>query len=135
MVAGGFKMAVPHQIWQDSPDVLAGLAELARYWFAMPCRITIIISMIKRSSFHRIVINNFAPRGPLYDHLTPKSIEGLTTQHWDRKYHPGYFTIMDLNFWFTPQVQDFLSTVLRTVRVTMQTAYCPQIMCCLLHLI
>jgi len=86
------KMAVPYQIWQDSPEMLAGLAELTRYW---------------------IYINGFVPTGPLYDHLTPKSLQGLTTETWDRKYHPGYFTVLDLEFWFDAKVQDYLATVLR----------------------
>ena len=73
--------------------MLSGLAELTRYW---------------------IVVNKFTPTGPLYEHLTPKNIDGLTTDHWDRKYHPGYFTILNLDFWFSASVQDFLVTVLRT---------------------
>jgi hypothetical protein len=86
------KMAVTYQIWQDSPSMLAGLAEITRYW---------------------IYINSFDPPGTLYEHLNPKSINGLTTETWDRKYHPGYFTILDLEFWFDPTVQDFLQTILK----------------------
>ena len=82
-------------MYQDSPEMLSGLAELTRYW---------------------IVINKFTPKGPLYEHLTPKNIEGLATDHWDRKYHPGYFTILDLDFWFSSNVQDFVATILRTGR-------------------
>jgi hypothetical protein len=95
MSSQNLKIAVPYQIWQDTPEMLAGLAELTRYW---------------------LYITKFTPVGPLYEHLTPKSITGLTTDSWDRKYHPGYFTIIDLDFWFGSDVQDFLVTVLRTGR-------------------
>jgi hypothetical protein len=43
-------------------------------------------------------------------------MNGLSSDGWDRLYHPGYFVIINLDFWFQLEVQDFLTTVMRSGR-------------------
>ena len=91
----GYQMGVFSDYIGEVPHVTQGLAELTRYWFS---------------------ITNFSPTGPLFEHMNPKSIDGLTSKGWDRYYHPTYFLITSLDFWFSEIVQDFLTTVLQSGR-------------------
>lgn len=89
-------MVVFSDIYGDNPSVLSGLPELTRYW---------------------LYVRKFSIQGPLLDHVKPRGdINGLTTDGWDRLYHPGYFVILSVDFWFSDVVQDFLKTVLRSGR-------------------
>jgi hypothetical protein len=50
----------------------------------------------------------------LFKHMKPPDLNGLTSDGWDRLYHPGYFVIISVDFWFHPDVQDYLLTILRS---------------------
>jgi hypothetical protein len=73
--------------------VVNGLAELTRYW---------------------LQINNFDPIGTIYKHVSPGDMNGLTTKTWDRMYHPGYFQIMSIDFYFQGHIQNYLTTILKS---------------------
>jgi hypothetical protein len=57
--------------------------------------------------------NMILPFGPLYEHMSPPNETGLSTSGWDRKIHTGCFSIINLEFWHTEMIQDFLHHVLR----------------------
>ena len=62
-----------------------------------------------------MTIRNFSePLGPLFDYLFSGTIDGMTTLGWDRQIHPGNFVILNLEFWFSTIVQDFVEQVLRS---------------------
>ena len=75
--------------------VTLGLPELTRYW---------------------MTINNFQPVGELFARCNPHDMNGVTSAGWDRYYHPGYFLITKVEFWFQPHIQDYLTTVFRSGR-------------------
>jgi len=80
--------------------VASGIAELTRYW---------------------LTISKYVPEGLIFEHVTPKSIEGLHSQTgsqrgWDRYYHPAYFFVVSIDFWYSSLVQDYLATILKTGR-------------------
>jgi hypothetical protein len=79
----------------EVPQCTLGLAELTRYWLA---------------------VKGLEPKGALYQHLNPPNMGGLTSNGWDRMYHPGYFIIISLEFWYQAEVQDYLTTVFRSGR-------------------
>lgn len=95
MKISGYDMAVFSDVLGDNSNVLSGLPELTKYW---------------------LYIRNFTPRGTLLSHVKGKDLNGLTTDGWDRMYHPGYFLIIGVDFWFDSLVQDYLTTVLRSGR-------------------
>jgi hypothetical protein len=88
-------MAVFSDLIGEVPQVVLGLPELTNFW---------------------IKSNKFTPVGSLFKHLNPPNILGLTSEGWDRMYHPGYFLIISLDFWFEKNVQSYLTTVLRSGR-------------------
>jgi len=90
-----YNMGVFSDYIGEVPHVTQGLAELTRYWLS---------------------ITKFTPTGPLFDHMNPKNIDGLTSKGWDRYYHPTYFLITEIDFWFSDIVQDYLTTVLQSGR-------------------
>lgn len=90
-----YQMGVFSDYIGEVPQVTNGLAELTRYW---------------------LTITNYNPTGPLFDHVSPKSLDGVTSKGWDRYYHPTYFLITSIDFWFSDIVQDFLTTVLQSGR-------------------
>ena len=47
------------------------------------------------------------------DNIT-KDISSLNVSHWNREYYAGYFTLISVEWWFDPDVQDYLHTVLRS---------------------
>lgn len=75
--------------------VVAGLPELTYYWLKM---------------------NRHTVQGALLKHLRPSALSALTTDGWDRMYHPGYFLLFSVSFWFREDVQDYLTAVLRSGR-------------------
>lgn len=95
MRSSKYDMAVFSDILGDNPSVLSGLPELTKYW---------------------LYISKYTPAGTLLTHLRPKDMNGLTTDGWDRLYHPGYFLIINVDWWFQDLVQDYLTTVLRSGR-------------------
>lgn len=72
-----------------------GLPELTAYWMK---------------------VVNYQPKGDLFNHVNPKNIQGLTSDGFDRMYHPGYWIVIDTHWWFQDEVQDYLTTVLRSGR-------------------
>lgn len=79
----------------EVPQCTLGLPELTRYW---------------------LTIKGLAPKGALFKHVNPPNMDGVTSAGWDRMYHPGYFMIFDVDFWFQHEVQDYLTTVFRSGR-------------------
>ena len=95
-----YKMGVFSDHIGEVAHVALGIAELTRYW---------------------MTINKYLPQGTLFNHLTPKNIDGLFSNPgnfggWDRYYHPGYFLITSIDFWFGDLVQDYLTTILKSGR-------------------
>lgn len=90
------KVALVHRnkVLLDIPAAITGIAELARYW------------MVTR--------NVSEPFGPLFEHLTPPNMEGLTTAGWDKHTFQSAFMVLNLDFWYEEPVQDFLDLVLST---------------------
>ncbi len=88
-------MAVSSTTIPDARQVTLGLPDLTHYW---------------------MTLKTYTPKGPLFKHLDPPSVEGLTSAGWDRLVHPGYFIIISTEFWFQKLVQDYLTTVFRSGR-------------------
>jgi hypothetical protein len=65
-----FDMGVFSDHIGEPVHVVAGLPELTKYW---------------------LYVNHYNPKGALMDHINPKDdkFTGLTTEGWDRMYHPG----------------------------------------------
>jgi len=93
--ASNYMMGVFSDHIGEVPQCTLGLAELTRYWLS---------------------VKGLEPKGALYKHLNPPSMAGLTSNGWDRMYHPGYFIIINLDFWYQVEVQDYLTTVFRSGR-------------------
>jgi hypothetical protein len=91
------QMAVSSKTADDLPSVLLGLPELTTFW---------------------LTTNSFRPIGTLNKHLKRQSLfrspTELSSKTWDRMYHPGYFMIINVDFWFDKNVQSYLTTVLRS---------------------
>lgn len=75
--------------------VTLGLPEITRYW---------------------MTIRNFQPKGELFKHVNPHDMNGVTSAGWDRYYHPGYFLMVKVDFWFQEHIQDYLTTIFRSGR-------------------
>ena len=95
-----YEMGVFSDSFGEVAHIALGMAELTRYW---------------------LTVNKFQPTGLLFEHLSPKNIDGLVSQHgnvggWDRFYHPGYFLIVSVDFWFSELVQDYLTTIFKSGR-------------------
>jgi hypothetical protein len=88
-------MGVFSDVIGEVAHLTLGLPELTRYWLR---------------------IRHFTPQGALFKHLRPPDLSGLSSDGWDRLYHPGYFVILSVDFWFQSEVQDYLTTVLRSGR-------------------
>eukprot|EP01039_Chlorochromonas_danica_P000673 gene670-728_t len=73
--------------------VVAGLCELTYFWLR---------------------VSRYQPAGALLKHVRPPTLAGLAEGGWDRMYHPGYFIIFSVEFWFRDLVQDYLTTILRS---------------------
>jgi hypothetical protein len=92
---GGSYMAAFFPPVDEIPEVVHGLPELTKYW---------------------LVVNSYTPQGALYQHVTPHDQSGLTSEGWDRMYYRGYGLVTSVEYWFHPQVQDYLTTVMRLGR-------------------
>jgi len=92
---GSVQMGVFSDVIGEVAHLTLGLPELTRYW---------------------LKIRKYSPQGPLLRHMRPSDMNGLSSDGWDRLYHPGYFVIISLDFWFQPEVQDYLTTVMRSGR-------------------
>jgi hypothetical protein len=88
-------MGVFSDLIGEVPQCTLGLPELTRYW---------------------LTVRGHTPKGALYKHVNPRDMNGVTSQGWDRMYHPGYFIIIGVEFWFQSEVQDYLTTVFRSGR-------------------
>ncbi len=75
--------------------VTLGLPELTSYW---------------------LKINKYQPKGNLLQHIRGNNLQAFNSDTWDRMYHPGYFLIVKVSFWFSSEVQDYLKTVIRSGR-------------------
>jgi hypothetical protein len=89
------KMAVHAAESQEATEMVRGLPELTKYW---------------------LEIRNYAPIGPIFDHVYPHNITGLSTSSWDKSYHQAYFLIISLDLWFKVPVQDFLNCIFKSGR-------------------
>lgn len=58
--------------------------------------------------------NLVEPPGTLFEHLNPPSLQGMTTAGWDRHVYSGCFTIINVDFWFLPVVQDYIHFVMKS---------------------
>lgn len=77
----------------EVPHVVQGLTDLTYFW---------------------LKVSRYTPEGPILKHLRPPALSSLTTDGWDRMYHPGYFLAFSLSFYFRDDVQDYLTTILRS---------------------
>jgi len=76
-------------------SVTLGLPELTAYW---------------------LKIAHYSPKGTIFQNTKPGDISGLTSDGWNRMYHPGYFLILSIDFWYSTEVQNYLNTVFRSGR-------------------
>jgi len=90
-----YHMGVFSDLIGEVPQVTLGLPELTAYWMK---------------------IRNYQPEGPIFKNLRPGDITGLTSDGWNRMYHPGYFLIISIDFWYSNQIQDYLNTIFRSGR-------------------
>jgi hypothetical protein len=95
LTRGQYSMAVFSPPVDEIPDVVAGLPELTRYW---------------------LTVNNRTVPGPLFKHMVPHNLDGLTTHGWDKLHYRGYALATNVDFWFQADVQDYLTTVLKLGR-------------------
>jgi len=95
-----------------------GLPELADYW--LTSRTNLDGAHITAENASRAGI-----QGPIFRHCNPQDRSGLRTaptrdaqtpgwSGWDALCIAGHFSIFDLDWWFSWQVQDFVQLVLRT---------------------
>lgn len=89
----GYSMGVFSDHIGEVAHVTLGLPELTYYW---------------------LKVAHYTPRGAIVQHLRSKDINSLNSENWDRMYHPGYFLLVRVSFWFKDEVQDYLTTVLRS---------------------
>lgn len=90
-----YSMGVFSDLIGEVPHVTLGLPELTNYW---------------------LKIHKFTPRGLIQRHLKGQTLQAFNSDTWDRMYHPGYFLIVKISFWFSKEVQDYLMTILRSGR-------------------
>lgn len=83
----------------EVPHLVLGLPEITQYWLR---------------------INRYQPKGSIFQHLKKHSlgenIQAISSDTWDRLYHPGYFILIRVSFWYTPEVQDYLRTIMKLGR-------------------
>jgi hypothetical protein len=95
LMLGQYSMAVfTHQV-DEIPEVIQGLTELTRYW---------------------LTVNHYTVAGPLFKHVVPHNLDGLTLDGWDRLYYRGNALATSVDFWFQADVQDYLMMVLKLGR-------------------
>lgn len=93
MRSSSIDMAVSSDIIYENTHVVLGLAELTNFWIRM---------------------NKYEPKGNLFAHCKPPNLSGLTSETWDKSYHPGFWFITSVPWWFSEQPQSYLETVLRS---------------------
>jgi hypothetical protein len=87
-------VAYRNKIFEDIPEVVTGLPELARYWM--------------------VTHNMSVPLGSLFEHLQPPTIDGLSSVGWDRHTFQASFLVINTDFWFEDAMQDFVNLALNT---------------------
>jgi hypothetical protein len=90
-----YNMGVFSDLIGEVSHVTLGLPELSYYW---------------------LKVNHFTPKGQIVANLRNKDLNSLNSDNWNRMYHPGYFMIFRVSFWFSWEVQDYLTTILRSGR-------------------
>lgn len=93
--AKGYNMGVFSDHFGEPITITNGLPELTKYW---------------------LTINKFTPRGTLLERVRGNSLANVNSDDWDRYYHPVYFLILDMDYWFGEDVQSFVSLVMKTGR-------------------
>jgi hypothetical protein len=88
-----YNMGVFSDLIGEVAHLTLGLPELSSYWLR---------------------IARYTPQGTIVNHLKSKDLVHFNSDNWDRMYHPGYFLITRVSWWFSPLVQDYLMTVLRS---------------------
>ena len=61
--------------------------------------------------------NNYTIKGNFLEQFGDnkiKDISSLNTSAWNREYYAGYFTLISVDWWFDPDVQNYLYTVLHS---------------------
>jgi hypothetical protein len=86
-------MAVNGDFIYENVPVILGLPELTQFWLKM---------------------NKFQPIGNILEHCKQKHVTGITSEGWDKGYHPGFWMITRISWWFSENPQSFLETVLRS---------------------
>ena len=85
--------------FRDNPDVQRGMPELVRYWLTTRAHL----------------YENSLPKGPLFQHCSPQSIDGLSTAGWDQEVFWGNLVYFDAIWWtHEPLLIDFLELILLT---------------------
>ncbi len=87
-------MAVRERYIIESSPYILGLPEFTRYWMT--------------------IRNYTTPVGDLFNHITPPSVEGLTTASWDKIVYPGCFFMINVEFYFSPLVSDYRKHIIRS---------------------
>eukprot|EP01038_Epipyxis_sp_PR26KG_P005286 gene5286-7347_t len=87
------QMGVFSDLIGEVAHVVHGLPELSYFW---------------------IKLRHYTPKGEIFKNVNPHDLSGLTSEGWNRMYHPGYFMIISIDFWYSNEVQDYLTTILRS---------------------
>ncbi|RYH05124.1 hypothetical protein EON65_45595 [archaeon] len=89
------EMAVNGDILGEVAHLVIGLPELTYYWMR---------------------VNNYSPQGILLKRVRGGDMWSFLNGGWDRYYHPGFFIIISMTWWFRSEIQDYLNTVMRLGR-------------------
>ena len=89
------KLAVLEAAKSQDLQYIDGLVELTKQW---------------------LLKNNYPPKGEFFEQFGDhrKDVANLNVSAWNREYYAGYFTLISVDWWFDPQVQDYLQTVLHS---------------------
>ncbi len=87
-------MAVRERYVIEMSPYILGLPEFTRYWMT--------------------IRNYTTPVGDLFNHITPPSLDGLTTAGWDKIVYPGCFFMINVEFYFSPLVSDYRKHIIRS---------------------
>lgn len=94
---GKYDVATSSDLYGEVAHIANGLAELTRFWLRF---------------------NHFQVRGNLFEKRFHKGFEkstnGLSSDSFDRYYHPGYFFLIRLEWWYSEHPQSYLETILRS---------------------
>jgi hypothetical protein len=85
----------------EVPNAVIGLTQLVRFWYEtrVSSALVVGVSQVNAARFRAVT-------GPLFQHFEPPNVEGLSTGAWDHIIVQSNFLLVNLDFWFSDDVQD-----------------------------